>query len=503
MIMTQKQNGLAYSYIRFSSKKQEQGDSVRRQSEMAERYAADNNLRLSDKNFQDLGISAFKEGNRPSLADLLSAIEEGSIETGSTIIIESLDRLSRRGIDVTQKIIKSILQHGVFIASLVDGLLLNRDSVNDLVAVIRIALAADLAHKESEKKSQRLRATKGQQRRAALEGKAINKILPFWLSRDDSGYCFSERLETVKRIVTLKQQGHGSNKIAQILNKDGVKPLRSKEWNHTTVIKTIRNPTLYGAYQTTETTKERKVIKLDLVENYYPAVISKEEWMLLQSDQNNEKKGYKSTQNAYTGLLKCSCGGALSRQNQSYKGKSYSYHICTNRRDGRKCELTKSVKNLEEALTHILKKLEIKKTKKLDNSLITERAQTKTRIDELNEMLVSVAKVPMSVITTIGNLEEKLQELDKEISQHNALERSESAVQIDRLSSIEDPVELNMLLKRVIREITVKESGKGWFISVRYLNGHSQKFLWVNNEIKFFSDTKKFLRYLESIAETE
>lgn len=39
----------------------------------------------------------------------------------------------------------------VFIASLVDGLLLNRDSVNDLVSVIRIALAADLAYKESEK----------------------------------------------------------------------------------------------------------------------------------------------------------------------------------------------------------------------------------------------------------------------------------------------------------------------------------------------------------------
>ncbi|HIE3987223.1 recombinase family protein [Serratia nevei] len=124
--MTQKQNGLAYSYTRFSSKKQEQGDSVRRQTEAAIKYALDNNLILSDKNFQDLGISAFKEGNRPSLADLLSAIEEGSIETGSTIIIESLDRLSRRGIEVTQQIIKSILHHGVFIASLVDGLLLNK-----------------------------------------------------------------------------------------------------------------------------------------------------------------------------------------------------------------------------------------------------------------------------------------------------------------------------------------------------------------------------------------
>ena len=42
---------------------------------------------------------------------MLEAIEKGQIEQGSTIIIESLDRLSRQGIDVTQQIIKSILQH--------------------------------------------------------------------------------------------------------------------------------------------------------------------------------------------------------------------------------------------------------------------------------------------------------------------------------------------------------------------------------------------------------
>lgn len=73
---------------------------MRRQTELAEKYSIANNLTLSEKNFQDLGISAFKEGNRPSPGDMLEAIEQGQIEQGSTIIIESLDRLSRRGIDV-------------------------------------------------------------------------------------------------------------------------------------------------------------------------------------------------------------------------------------------------------------------------------------------------------------------------------------------------------------------------------------------------------------------
>ena len=219
-----KQNGKAYSYIRFSSKKQEQGDSVRRLAEHAEQYAQANILILSDKNYQDLGDSAFKEGNRHSLGDMLEAIEKGQIEQGSTIIIESLDRLRRRGIDVTQQIIKSILQNNVFIASLVDGLLLNRESVNDLVSVIRIALAADLAHKESEKKSQRLRETKGQQRQRALNGEVIHKVLPFWLQRKGDKYVFSEKLDTVKRIIELRQKGLGTNKIAKTLNDEGHEP---------------------------------------------------------------------------------------------------------------------------------------------------------------------------------------------------------------------------------------------------------------------------------------
>ncbi|HIE3987222.1 recombinase family protein [Serratia nevei] len=373
--------------------------------------------------------------------------------------------------------------------------------MNDLVSVIRIALAADLAHKESEKKSQRLRETKGQQRQAALEGKPINKILPFWLARNKYGYCFSERLETVKRIVNLKQSGHGSNKIAQILNKEGYKALRSGEWNHTTIIKTIKNPALYGAYQTTETTKDRKVIKLDLIENYFPAVISKDEWMLLQSDHKKDKSGYRSPLNAYTGLLKCECGGALARQFQTYKGKRYSYHICTNRHDSRNCSLTKSIKNLEDGLSIILGKLELKKTKKLDNSILVERNDIQQKIQNLDEMLLTVSKVPASVITTIGNLENKLSQLDLEIQTHRSTERSEQSVELDRLSSVKDPVELNMLLKRVLKEITVTEMNKGWRVAIKYFNGHSQGFLWKDDKINFLSDTKKLLDYLESIKE--
>ncbi|AXO53790.1 TPA: recombinase family protein [Klebsiella pneumoniae] len=495
-----KQNGQAYSYIRFSSKKQEQGDSVRRQTELAEQYAHANSLILSDKNFQDLGISAFKEGNRPSLGDMLEAIEKGQIEQGSTIIIESLDRLSRRGIDVTQQIIKSILQNNVFIASLVDGLLLNRESTNDLVSVIRIALAADLAYKESEKKSQRLRETKGQQRQRALNGEVINKILPFWLERKQNKFVFSEKLDTVKRIIELRRKGLGTNKIAKTLNNEGHKPLRSAGWNHTTVGKTINSVALYGAYQTSETTKDRKVILLDIVEDYYPAVISKEEFMLLQSDQKQNKPGYKSEHNAFTGILKHECGGALVRKFHVVSGKTYQYHVCANARDG-KCNVTKNFKNIEIALYQIMKELKLEKKTSIDETLLLERNSVKAKIQELNDMLLNVSKIPISVIQTINNLEEKQHGLEENIKQQNNMIISEQAFDFNLLQEIKDPQELNMMLKRVIEQIIVFNIGKRWRVKVMYRNKHSQSFIWDGEKISFISDTKKLLELFKSQTE--
>ncbi|EJD7139451.1 recombinase family protein [Klebsiella pneumoniae] len=495
-----KQNGQAYSYIRFSSKKQEQGDSVRRQTELAEQYAHANNLILSDKNFQDLGISAFKEGNRPSLGDMLEAIEKGQIEQGSTIIIESLDRLSRRGIDVTQQIIKSILQNNVFIASLVDGLLLNRESTNDLVSVIRIALAADLAYKESEKKSQRLRETKGQQRQRALNGEVINKILPFWLERKQNKFVFSDKLDTVKRIIELRRKGLGTNKIAKTLNNEGYKPLRSAGWNHTTIGKTINSVALYGAYQTSETTKDRKIILLDIVEDYYPAVISKEEFMLLQSDQKQNKPGYKSEHNAFAGILKHECGGALVRKFHAVSGKTYQYHVCANARDG-KCNVTKNFKNIEIALYRIMKELKLEKKTNIDETLILERNSVKAKILDLNDMLLNLSKIPVSVIQTINNLEEKLQRLEEKIKEQNSMIISEQAFDLNLLQEIKDPQELNMMLKRVIEQIIVFNIGKRWRVKVMYRNKHSQNFIWDGEKISFISDTKKLLELFKSQKE--
>ncbi len=54
----------AYSYVRFSSKKQSKGDSLRRQREWAETYCAEHGHTLDRSlKLEDLAISSFKGKN--------------------------------------------------------------------------------------------------------------------------------------------------------------------------------------------------------------------------------------------------------------------------------------------------------------------------------------------------------------------------------------------------------------------------------------------------------
>lgn len=222
--------------------------------------------------------------------------------------------------------------------------------------------------------------------------------------------------------------------------------------------------------------------------------------MLLQSDQKQNKPGYKSEHNAFTGILKHECGGALVRKFHVVSGKTYQYHVCANARDG-KCNVTKNFKNIEIALYRIMKELKLEKNTSSDETLLVERNSVKAKIQELNDMLLKLPKIPISVIQTINNLEEKLQGLEAKIKQQDSIIISEKAFDFHRLQEIKDPQEMNMMLKRVIEKITVFNIGKKWRVKVTYRNKHSQSFIWDGEKISFISDTKKLLELIKSHAE--
>ena len=153
---------IAYSYMRFSNPQQATGDSRRRQLTMAEKYAAEHGLTLDRHlSFRDLGVSAFrgKNAKEGALHAFLEAIEHNLVPWGSSLLIESLDRLSRDRILAAQALFLQIIQAGVTIVTLTDQRSYSLDSINrnplDLVVSLVVMMRAN---EESEMKSQRIRA---------------------------------------------------------------------------------------------------------------------------------------------------------------------------------------------------------------------------------------------------------------------------------------------------------------------------------------------------------
>lgn len=114
----------AISYIRFSSERQLKGDSLRRQARLVNDWLSKNPEYYLDQDlsFRDLGKSAFSGKHlKGGLGDFLTAIEKGLVRAGDTLLIESLDRLSRQDIDIASELLRRILRADVAVVTLADG----------------------------------------------------------------------------------------------------------------------------------------------------------------------------------------------------------------------------------------------------------------------------------------------------------------------------------------------------------------------------------------------
>ncbi len=152
----------AYSYIRFSSKKQADGASLERQMAGTKKYCEDNNLILNESlTFRDLGVSAFKGDNQVrGLGDLLQACEDGLIPRGSALVVESLDRLSRQRPRVVSTLLGRLLDdYGleVHLTGINKVLYPESDSAaEEGMDLLYVTMLAIRASEEQETKSERL-----------------------------------------------------------------------------------------------------------------------------------------------------------------------------------------------------------------------------------------------------------------------------------------------------------------------------------------------------------
>lgn len=308
-----KPNGIAYSYIRFSRPEQLKGNSLRRQKKASADYAAEHNLELDGRSMEDLGISGYRGKNaiEGALAGFLEGVRTGKVEPGSTLMVESFDRLSRDQITDALTQFLNIINAGITVVTLMDKMSYSRESINKNPGSLMMSIMIMArAHEESSTKGERVGDAWAKKRRdAAANKKPLTKLCPEWLELTKDGYVIQEHRAIIVRRIFDMAATDGPVKIANVLNREKIPTwstwkteptdpetgetiepatpeesrigqLRGKGWHDSYVKKILMSRATLGEFQPHRIDKESRlrVPDGDPIEGYFPAVIKQTLW---------------------------------------------------------------------------------------------------------------------------------------------------------------------------------------------------------------------------------
>lgn len=345
----------AYSYLRFSTPEQMQGDSFRRQTALAEKYAQQHQLELDTSlNFHDLGVSAYHGKNASAegqLGAFIEAIRKGLVPQGSYLLVESLDRISRQTARAALRKLEDVVDAGAVVVTLLDGRKYDRVSLDsDPMSLLLSILTFMRAHEESATKASRLKAAWSEKRENAVKhGKPMTGACPAWLSLDPSTGMFREipeRVEVVRRIFRMTLEGIGQHSIAQALNREGIPPFgRAVHWHRSYISKILDSSAVQGVFiPHRQEHGTGKLVRhaLDPIQGYFPTIIDPETMQRLHSMRSGSaqprrgRHASKPLNNLFGSFGKCFiCGSTMTVSN---KGEGNRYLVCTRAKAGAGCE---------------------------------------------------------------------------------------------------------------------------------------------------------------------
>lgn len=337
----------------MSTDLQLKGDSRRRQLEASKAYAEAENLELADDaQLEDIGISAFKGANVKggALGQFLQAVKAGSVERGSYLLVESLDRLSREEILPAHSLFIGIVQAGINLVTLADKRVYQAKTTN-LVDMITSLVIMERAHEESKTKSMRVGAAWKNKRVKATSGQPMTARCPAWLrlSPDRSRYeVIPERAEIVWQIFADTVAGMGMYSIATRLNKNGVPAFEGKKgWHRSYLAKTLGNRAVLGEFQPRMKIDGKRVPDGEPISGYFPAIVTEELFYQALHAKSERRVGGAGRKglgytNLFTGIARCAyCNASIAYENKGSGAKGGTYLVCSNAQRGRKCDGTR------------------------------------------------------------------------------------------------------------------------------------------------------------------
>lgn len=325
----------AIRYSRFSTEKQEKGDSLTRQKLACESMAERKGW-VIERAIEDLGRSAWhghhlRDGN---LGRFANEVRSGSIPAGTILIVEKTDRLSRQGAMALFDWLRDMANHGLRIAIADGDHVFEAQSFNgDPLPILTIILNGRQDKAYSDGISDRVGSAWVRKREEAVANHTlISRRVPGWidLAKDGTRTLNPVRTPIVLQIFQWTADGIGAPTIVKRLNLAGVKP-----WGHFHKVKAgwetsyigqlINGINVEGDYQPMKRVKGKLVPAGDKIEGYYPRAVP----AALVAQARAARASRRHTGGAFrcefkyltTGMMRChECGAAMSHAESKVGG---------------------------------------------------------------------------------------------------------------------------------------------------------------------------------------
>jgi DNA invertase Pin-like site-specific DNA recombinase len=311
---------LGYSYLRFSSTSQADGDSVRRQTALRESWLKRHpDVRLDTSlTLVDAGVSGYRGKHRTekrhALAQFLDLVERGRVPAGSFLIVENLDRLTREEPEVSIPLVMNLIRAGVKVVQLAPTEMVYEPGM-DFGKLMMMLWELARGHAESKRKSGLCgEAWMAKKEQARKDKTPYGAQCPAWLELANGEYRVkADAARAVRKIFEWSAAGLGALRILERLNGEGVPPIgKSGAWERSYVCKILRSRTVLGEYQPHKGSRQRQP-EGEPVPGFYPAVIGERLWNAAQAaaQARQRRSGRPATAalNPFSGLLHSATDG--------------------------------------------------------------------------------------------------------------------------------------------------------------------------------------------------
>lgn len=286
----------AILYIRFSTKDQHKGDSIKRQTALGQSVAKARGYTITET-LADKGKSAYHGRHREEggkLYEIEERAKRGEL-AGKVLLVEAIDRLSRQKPLESLSLIRDLTENGLTICETSSNRIYNTQAIDENWTHLVVILAgAAEAYNSSHEKSKRVKsAWRASQTGAGMKdnGGADPRLCPDWMTVRDGKYePVEDRAAMIRTMFEMSAKGYGLRAISNAL-KDEQKRISwpTGELDIRRIGNLLRGRRVLGEYQPQSrgpgNTREDVGGPIKL----YPAIVTLEQWHEVQSGLENRR----------------------------------------------------------------------------------------------------------------------------------------------------------------------------------------------------------------------